>query len=90
MERAGESALPNQIKIQKIVLLNIFLTPTVTACRTYIKMTALKGKDDGWLLNNLVNNNYVPVIDLNSEEFNQKYSLIKFVILKKQWVPVKN
>ena len=43
-------------------------------------MTPLKGEDDGWLLIDVVNRNYDPVVDLNSEEFKQKKKPIKFGI----------
>ena len=37
----------------------------------------------------MLNRNYDPVIDLNSEEFKQKETPIKFVIRKKQRGPVR-
>ena len=57
-----------------------FYTPTVTACRPDIKITPLKVEDDGWLLIDVVNKNYVPVTDLNSEEFKHQETPVKFRI----------
>ena len=31
-----------------------------------IIMTSLKGEDEGWLFIDVINNNYIPVVDLNS------------------------
>ena len=45
-------------------------------------MTPLKGEYYRWLLIYVFNNNYVPVIDLNSEEFKQQETPIKFGISK--------
>ena len=52
-------------------------------------MTPPKGKDGGWLLISIVNKNYVPIVDLNSEEFKQKETPIKFRICLKKQSPVK-
>ena len=49
-----------------------FYTPTVTACRPDINITPLKVEYGYWLLIYVVNKNYVPVMDLNSEEFKQQ------------------
>ena len=45
-------------------------------------MTPLKGEYYRWLLIYVFNNNYVPVIDLNSEDFKQQETPIKFSISK--------
>ena len=47
----------------------------------------MKGEDDGWLLINMANKNYVPIIDLNPEYFKQQDKPIKFVIRKNQQGP---
>ena len=57
-----------------------FFTPAVTAGRPDIKMTPLKVEDEGWLLIDVVNKNYVPVTDLNSEEFKHQETPVKFRI----------
>ena len=61
-------------------------TPTSNACRPDVNMTPPKGKDGGWLLISIVNKNYVPIVDLNSEEFKQKETPIKFRICFKKRV----
>ena len=66
MQIESESALLNHIQIQYIVLINRFLTHTVTACQPDINITPFKLEDGGWLFIDVVNKNYVPVIDLKS------------------------
>ena len=66
-----------------------FHTPTVTACRPDIKITPPKVEGYGWLLIDVVNKNHVLVIDLNSEEFKQQETPIKFGVRKKQQGPVR-
>ena len=44
-----------------------FFTPIVTTCHPDNNTTPLKGKYYVWLLINVFNKNYVPVIGLNSE-----------------------
>ena len=41
-------------------------------------MTTLRREDDGWLLIGVLNISYDPVIDLNSEDFKQLETPIKF------------
>ena len=45
-----------------------------------IKITPLKVEGGSWLLIYVVNKNYVPVIDLNSEEVKHQETPIKFLI----------
>ena len=45
-------------------------------------MTPLKGKNGGWLLIHVINKNYVPVVDLNSEDLKHQDTPIKFIIFK--------
>ena len=59
----------------------------MNAFRNDIKITPMKGEDDGWLLINMANKNYVPIIDLNPEYFKQQDKPIKFVIRKNQQGP---
>ena len=61
-----------------------FYTPTVTTCWYVIKIIPLKGEYEGWVLIYVVDNNYVPVIYLNSEEFKQQETPIKLGIRKKR------
>ena len=88
MQRQIKSALPNHIKMYKIVLNQIQLhqivilsrippPPIVTTCRVDIKISPLKVYYDGWLLIDVVDNNYVHVTNLNSEQFKHKDIPIK-------------
>ena len=74
---------------QIVIFNHIFLTPTGNAFCPVINTKPPKEEDDGWLLIDVINKNYVPVIYLNPDQFKQKENPIHFSIRTKQWGPVR-